>query len=311
MQETCALFKSQGADERSTDRHCAAALLLNPTVPIDVAETASMTAHSAPTSTHSRVVVQSITELIGEYIDYPLRCLREVNLQVRLGHILLANLQREGVCLEVPVGVWPKRRVGTAAEGRGVIIRVQHEVKIAGTNGECSDTVVLREATDSAPIELTRWNNGHLDIVASIRPQDVAAVIELKAACSADPSQRHGFRSDVAKLLRLSKIGGQAIERHFVLIDKAISVSGHAAAASSKAAVADWHVGAPYKYSSGRKEHRRSTPSPQLALEDTPEKGFGAVHIWDIDADSGGPRLRHRICAGFRDTPAASGGAAP
>jgi hypothetical protein len=246
---------------------------------------------------------KAIEALLREYIDFPLRYLREYNQQVRLVTLVASELGQAELATDTVAEV--VSGTGRKPEGQGCIWRPQIEAKVKDAEGEASDLVLLREADEANPILLERKGNGHLDIVATVRAEDVIAVVEIKAACSADDSQRHLFRRDVLKLFELqrrAKLDAGQISCHFVLIDKSLPMGGFKGAAKSPQP--DWHQGPP----PGRFLPPDNTfeSSPQLVLHTggTEDVAGPYVHVWDVEDQNGVMVPRHRICTGFTLPPA-------
>lgn len=237
-------------------------------------------------------VASAIENLFTEYRTAPLRFLREINLQVRLGQLIEKELELRDAPLVTSATL---SKVGKKAQSlmpvTTPVFRIQHEMKVADGK-EKSDIVVLKA---EHPVSLLRGKMGALDVVAAIPARDVEAVIEVKAACSADREQRHLFRKDVSKLhqLRLSATDGD-FEMHFVLFDKSIPIGQHTHEHGPKP-VDPWEkedtYAIAYKSSNGPAIH----PSPQLDLSDPlpyRESDQRLVHVWDMDCDG---MLRHRV----------------
>lgn len=221
------------------------------------------------------LLASQIHRLLDGYVEHPLRYMRERNLQVRLGHLIEAALGPDERLSAVEVLVGSLHSYRTSDR----VMRVQHELKIKEAQGQQSDIVLLRNATPADPIQLTRERNGHLDIVAATRAGDAEAVLEIKAACSADPNERRKFRADVTKLHELIQAclreGVQAPECHFVLIDKTMSVREHASCADRKRDL-QWDLA----------EERPWSWAGAGRL------GKSHVHVWDFDE---GGEVRHRV----------------
>lgn len=119
-----------------------------------------------------------------------------------------------------------------------------------------------------------------MDIVAHLPLENIEAVIEIKAACSADPAQRAKFCSDVVKLLRLPS--DHEVERHFVLVDKSLPLGPtglHKRFIEKKPPVLNWHEGGEFV-----------VPDLEPAVPNGP-----SVHLWDLEPLPGGgakPRQR-------------------
>lgn len=165
------------------------------------------------------IVEKCIQALFFEYGKNPIRYLREIGIQFQLRSILQAALNQEDCFAEI----YRKGSKDIFLRPSSRLDRVQLEIRLIGK--EKCDLVILRStsAIDSSPITLTLYSNGALDLVSKIHPKDADAAIEIKAACSADPEQRHKFRKDVYKLLRIAR-EFPGISANFVLVDKSIGV---------------------------------------------------------------------------------------
>jgi hypothetical protein len=227
-------------------------------------------------------VEDAIIRLLNEYIDNPLLYLREANQQCRLQNLISENLSANNK-LHCQTEIFSNSKDGKLV-GAGLTCRVQEELKVGSGKRDVSDIVVLREAGSKSPVKLLREKYGALDIIAKIRNEDVDAVIEIKAACSADPEQRHLFRKDVVKLLGIAKADDETsicrkLSLHFVLIDKSLAV-GAVDILLNKDQKQTWWKGAP--------QTCRGEESPQLRVVDdvSPETPF--VHVWTIEPDNDG-----------------------
>lgn len=246
------------------------------------------------------VTAAAIRKLLIGYVAAPLRHLREINSQVHLGNLILDELHSRGEPIEVTATV--------STDGSGLIrivrsdtptLRVQHEMRVQGAKlegaskltREKSDIVLLKAAP--AEVHLRRERNGVLDVIAPISVTSIDAVIEIKAACSFDPEQRHLFRMDVAKLQALLDASeGTAPEFHFVLLDKSLPVGPHIQE-FGPLPVDSWECGAPGGRQLKRKGAIAFEPSPQLALSAV-ISSEPVIHVWDLDPDL---VVRHRVCS--------------
>lgn len=227
----------------------------------------------------------SIIQLIEDYKTNPLRFMREIGMQAQL-RMLLQAAYGETCSAQIRQG-----RVVTVTPH--VVERVQMELRVqdaANRGPEKSDVVVLRSTFNAPPITLTRYPNGSYDIVSKISLSDASAVIELKAACSADVSQRHLFRSDVSKLLDLADacVAEQACpELHFVLIDKSVGISGPALAAHMP--IRDWHF-EPQEIINELTDlglERFVQNSPRIEIRNSQPLTGAFVHVWMMDHEGG------------------------
>jgi hypothetical protein len=189
--------------------------------------------------------------------------LREVGLQARLWCLLRQGLIPEVVNSQVIAKSLLHQHAKDFKTSR-----VQLELKVGGTKK--SDIVVLR--ADRKP-RLTCWPGGPTDVVAAIEPDDVEAVIEMKAAPSRDPAQREAFRADIQKL---DDLRGKHphIQCYFVLIDKSLPVPG-ATCDPCQSAIEDWPLELPRKLQ-----------------ESIGEDSGSFVEVWDL---AGHPEPKPRI----------------
>lgn len=228
----------------------------------------------------------SIQTLFETYRRNPLRVMREIGIQTHL-HSLLQSALKEDCAVQLLAG---PRTIGTNDR----LERVQMELRVQPSNGasaEKSDIVVLRSTTHQEPVSLTLAPNGHLDIISKIALADVDAIIEVKAACSADPQQRHLFRSDVEKLLVVARqtvgiTNRPKPELHFVLVDKSLGVRAHME--SRKSAKRDFHLETDLDNwtDAGRTRHWELSPKIHLSQQCPEAEPF--VHVWFMEHGEGG-----------------------
>ena len=224
----------------------------------------------------------SIRAMFELYRCKPLRVLREIGMQAHLCSLLQGALQ-EDCAVQMLVG---RKRVFSSTDR---LERVQMELRVqnaVGSGVEKSDIVVLRRTEDESPISLTLAPNGHLDVISKVALADVDAVIEVKAACSADSQQRHRFRSDVEKLLLVGRQAADVTNRpvpelHFVLIDKSLKVGEHKNCKkppqrdfANETNTANWTDRA-------RDEYWERSPKITLS-RNRPETGI-FVHVWFME----------------------------
>lgn len=221
----------------------------------------------------------AISELIEGYQREPLRLIREIGIQAQLRQVLQQRLNE--VC---SAQIRQGRRLNPT---RHTVERVQMELRVQDESGhgpQKSDVVVLRSTQNAEPITLTRYPNGPFDIVSKLPLKDAAAVIEVKAACSADPQQRHLFRCDVSKLLDLAEAcppGQPHPALHFLLIDKSIGVDDHPAFAD-RMPILDWHA-EPQDRLDDLTDHGLEEfwlASPRIELKTTQPENGPFVHVW-------------------------------
>jgi hypothetical protein len=214
-----------------------------------------------------QVIREVIPRVLREHVDEPFLLLREAGLQARLWCLLRQELNPEVVNPQV-ISRSPLLRHTKDFKTS----RVQLELKVGGTKK--SDIVVLR--ADRKP-RLTCWPGGPTDVVAAIEPDDVEAVIEMKAAPSRAPEQRAAFVDDITKL---DDLRGKHphIQCYFVLIDKSLPVPG-AACDPPQFADETWPLEPPRKL--------------QESLTDT---SGSFVEVWDLAGNPvPTPRVRYWV----------------
>ncbi|WP_157039384.1 hypothetical protein [Aquincola tertiaricarbonis] len=234
-------------------------------------------------------ITAAITELFSEYHSQPFAVMREIGLQARLHAMLRECLLQETCRVQV--------RAGRANHLTTMLTeRIQMEVRVTDNEGigpKKSDIVILRSTSEATadPITATRYPNGVFDIVSKLCVADTSAVIEVKAACSADLAERHKFRLDLSKLLELAEACPQCTacpELHFVLVDKSVGLGGQRYGAQPLAhrmPVRDWHC-------EDQEFIAKQTPrsqklfwedSPRLQLLDAPPGDSQPyVHVWEL-----------------------------
>lgn len=198
-----------------------------------------------------------IGRLLGEHVSDPFLNLREAGLQARLW----SHLQRSLSPDTLPARIVLRGGASHRHTGPFRTARVQLEMRVG--SAKRTDIVVLR--ADRQP-QLTCYPPGPTDVVAALDPDDVEAVIEVKAAPSRVKVEPPRFAQDVIRLGEL-----QARHRHmqayFVLVDKSLSVPG----ATSVTPADDTWV-------SLLKEGRLSSSEPQ-------SRAF--VEVWDLHGSDG------------------------
>lgn len=245
----------------------------------------------------NHTIEESIGDLFAVYRQHPLRLMREIGIQTRLANLIQGKLE-EPFCRARIVKSKRKDYVST-----DTVERVQMEVCIEVKDYrslEASDIVVMRPSGTQA-VSLKLYGNGHLDIVSKISAQDLAAVIEVKAACSADLRERHKFRLDVAKLLalatRIDAKGWVVPQMHMVLVDKSLSVREHKH--SNKQPEHDWHTenDDDVQTWTDRGQEMFWVNSPRIQLLETEPDDGPFVHVWTLEhtaSGSVGDRVMHR-----------------
>lgn len=251
----------------------------------------------------SDVVHLCIKQLLNDYIKDPLMYLREANLQAQLQKLISEKLL-EFSQLTCKARVVPKNPKNTcSSEPRGILSRVQQEMKIGSADRGVSDIVVFRPASDDDPVTLKREKNGIFDVVAHLEIEDIDAVMEIKAACSADSMQRHLFRLDIIKLLSLSnERPTMPLDLHFILVDKSMGVAGFSDLAT-RYSISNWWTGEPTWVTFKKKGHSHKIQSPQLDLFFEPPEGKPFVHVWGIEEHpKDGVRVVLRYCTMSKKT---------
>jgi hypothetical protein len=200
-----------------------------------------------------QAIREAIQCVLREHVEQPFLLLREVGLQARLWCLL-----RQGV---IPDVVNPEVKAKSLLHQHTKDFktsRVQLEVKVGGTKK--SDIVVLR--ADRKP-RLTCWPGGPTDVVAAIAPDDVEAVIEIKAAPSRSLKNQAAFLTDIKKLDDL-RAKHPHLQCYFVLIDKSLPVPG-AVCDPCQSADESWPL------------------ELQGGLQDSLSEGVGSfVEVWDL-----------------------------
>lgn len=213
-----------------------------------------------------QVIREAIQQVLREHVKEPFMLLREVGLQASLWSNLRQTLSPAVVCSQIR----PKSRNSRHQHTRDFeTSRVQLELKVGGKRRK-SDIVVFR--ADRKP-RLTCWPAGPTDVVAAIKPDDVEAVIEMKAAPSQANELRARIDDDLQKLSELRAEHPQ-IQCYFVLIDKSVSVPG---ASCDPSLAQDLPL------------------DPARKLRESPENtGGNLIEVWDLDCGSPPrPRLRY------------------
>lgn len=211
----------------------------------------------------AKIVNECIQSFLAEYMGSPILHLRESSTQSQLRDLIQKKIE-------------PKESFATVKDansktadtcGTGNVYRTQEEMKVGEIAKQRSDIIVFRSSNESDPIHLFREKNGALDIIAKTRIEDIEAVIEIKAACSADKSQRQLFRKDLFKLLEITPTN-EKLSRHFVLIDKSVPTSNFKEI--EKKPKPEWWL-------------PEGDPQEQtLKMEDNPPKNKPFVHVWWI-----------------------------
>lgn len=261
----------------------------------------------------------AIQKLFRAYHANPLALMREIGIQARLHSLIQYEVGHETCHVQVRFGDGRNAPQPTQFQ----IERTQMEVRVTNSSGhgpKKSDLVVLRSTSSgAAPITATRYANGPFDIVSKLHLSDVAAVVEVKAACSADFSARHSFRLDLEKLLELAEACGHgeaSPELHFVLIDKSVAIQLEredygARPVPDRSPIRDWNVETQPDLNAQTARGRLQfwdgdgdkgiKPSPRMMMLETAPVHVPFVRVWQLrsDADgvatSGDPLLRYAV----------------
>jgi len=201
------------------------------------------------------VIREAIQQVMREHVEEPFLLIREVGLQARLWSILRDNLDPSVVTSQITA-----KSAGHRHTREFRTSRVQLELKVGGTKK--SDVTVFR--ADRKP-RLTCWPAGPTDVVAGVDPEDVEAVIEMKAAPSRAPEQRAAFADDIEKLDAL-RAKHAHLQCYFVLIDKSLPVPG--AACDPLQPVGSWQLS-----------------PPRELLDCVGDNDENRVEVWDLTCD--------------------------
>lgn len=260
-------------------------------------------------------VSRAIKRLLEEYILQPVQFMREVGQQARLRELLLCELKVKTCDVQV-VDVdhpqsspslmpdWKADRVQLESKIQTEILRESDSVSEAKyrASPDRSDLVVLRA---DRPITLTRFTKGAFDIVARLLALDVECVVELKAACTADKTQRHAFREDIKKLWNLTP--NAPFARHFVLVDKSLQLKGVPDLPRPKRKrkyspdpVSEWHTETNctldgWKSDRERQVFGRLAEHPLVVPDVATVQRY--VHVWDLERVDSDLRVRHRYAS--------------
>jgi len=157
----------------------------------------------------------SIRKVLDEFVANPFFYLREFDPQARLLHEIRSGLSPADVPATLKPHLGHRRhqlpeRVRTS--------RAHAEMKL---KGDRLDLVVFRSEPE---VELSVYPAGALDVVARIlRPEDLTAVVEVKAAPSA--TQEDTFEDDLLKLAKITAAVPSCLG-FFVLFDKSLPLGG-------------------------------------------------------------------------------------
>jgi hypothetical protein len=157
----------------------------------------------------------AIRTVLVDFTERPFFDVREADVQARLLNEIRARLTPSDVALALrpPGGVELHAHPANLRTSR-----VHREAKLG--DGLQLDLVVLAAA---GPVELIVHRNGPLDVIAPVRPQDLAAVIEVKSAPS--KNMWGAFRDDLLKLGETIRLAPHSAA-FFVAFDKSLSLGG-------------------------------------------------------------------------------------
>jgi len=166
-----------------------------------------------PDALAREAVRAAIRSVLVDFTERPFFDVREGDVQARLLHEIRCRLTPPDVALLLrPHG---DRRHAHPNSLR--TSRVHQEAKL----GE--DQVDLVVLASTGPVELVVHDNGPLDVIAPVRQQDLAAVIEVKAAPSKNMWKE--FRKDLHKLNEMVRSSPDC-DAFFVVFDKSLSLGG-------------------------------------------------------------------------------------
>ncbi len=215
-------------------------------------------------------VLNSIANLISEYVAQPFLHLREYGAQAQLWQILQQqmNLSDEQMTTNFTIDGIPFAMRHFQWNNTS-LSRVQREIKIieqANQNAitEC-DLAILRKP---GPVVLTCDRGGPADILRKVRLQDLEVAIEIKAGPSNNVSSTQ--RRSIADVIRLHQLAAAGVDAHFVFLDKSIPIPGFAEADKAFNGFIDMS------------EWQYWPPGSAIHMVAPEERPF--VAVWDIDA---------------------------
>lgn len=215
--------------------------------------------------TASTIIIRKcIRQLLEEHVTAPFAEIREADLQAKLAGLIRGGLTPPTVPVIIDTKSPHQYAPGLFTS------RVHLEMKVTG-DLRC-DVVVLRAERETV---LTCYKSGPTDIVRRLRPDDVEAVVEIKAAPSRFPGIGDQIASDIRKLGELQRKHPQ-ISCFFVLVDKSISVPG----AKSRTPLDD--------------DRWRNLVSSTLKPHPTPSSTSRFIEAWDlVRGASPSPRIEY------------------
>jgi hypothetical protein len=157
----------------------------------------------------------AIRTVLVDFIERPFFDVREADVQARLLHEIRARLTPP----DVPLVLRPHGDVPLHRHPAGLrTSRVHREAKLG--EGLQLDLVVLAEA---GPVEFMVHRNGPLDVIAPVRLEHLAAVVEVKAAPS--KNMWKSFCKDLGKLCEVVRLA-PGCGAFFVAFDKSLALGG-------------------------------------------------------------------------------------
>lgn len=210
----------------------------------------------------NRLVNGAIRDFLKDHVANPFDTLRETGAVADLKRFLSHALQSRGRHM---ARAQIQSRTGTRAlSGPIQTQRVQLAMKLQRSDGSWIelDGVVLHAEPHINVLQHHTSSPG--DVIAQLRPQDVAAAIEVKASPSG-AQQCQAYARDVVRLHDIAKSFGTS--GHFVLLDKSLVLYG--AKGRSNTNVPNINAGA---------------LSPLRICPTPPPKPNTAVEIWFINS---------------------------
>jgi hypothetical protein len=161
----------------------------------------------------------AIHELLTDHAKSPLENTREEDFRATLLSALRKKFSERAL-----VELWDSKHDKPIPQGskQRVTSLVHAEVKLGKDqekgNAKAKFDLVVLKGTVQLKI---KW--GMTDVQASIRPKDIAAVIELKAAPLSHPSTKEGIRNDLERLAGLRSNNSELL-CFLVIIEKSLSL---------------------------------------------------------------------------------------
>ena len=165
-----------------------------------------------------QICKEEIIKLLVDHAESPLKNMREEDFRATLLAMLRSRFEGMAPATIEAVSGSPAERL---LQGKKPIedktSRVHAEVKLVDKKDRF-DLVVLRGTQVRFKVK-----RGMTDVQASMCLEDIAAVIEVKAAPLSHPSTPTGIRTDLEKLSKLSSDNSQVL-RFLVVIEKSLSL---------------------------------------------------------------------------------------